>query len=110
MTKKSEDFLSRRMLCGALLIVTASLAIWCFVSLAITSIHILFADDQTEYFAQMAELAEESLRRSPPSVRDAESYIEAIRVYYPTGTKQVTGSHLDRLVERARSLAVQGFA
>jgi hypothetical protein len=53
----------------------------------------------------MAAKAAESLRQSPPDTQAAVGYLEYAHNYYPSGTKQVRGSRLDRIVERSRSLA-----
>lgn len=47
---------------------------------------------------------EEALRASTPV--KATSFLEYLVNYYPSGTKQVQGSKLDRIVETARSNAV----
>jgi len=38
---------------------------------------------------------------------DMQSRIESIRGYYPSGTKQVTGTSLDQIVERCRKLNIE---
>lgn len=59
------------------------------------------AEDQTLMFE---ECREKALQSSSP--QDIVGCIEQTLIYYPSGSKQTTGSHLDRMVERARRLAV----
>ncbi len=72
---------------------------------ALSSIHLSFADDQTDEFVRTVDAAAESLAKSPPGPRTEEAWIEHLEAYYPSGTKQVKGSRLDTITERARSLA-----
>lgn len=60
------------------------------------------ASDQTSYFAEMVEIAVQ--KAATPKALD--EYIEGVKNYYPSGTKQKVGSPLDVIVERARSQAV----
>jgi type II secretory pathway pseudopilin PulG len=78
---------------------------WQFVGSVWSSIQLSFADEQTEIFAEMAAKAAESLRQSPPGVHDAIGYLRYTHDYYPSNTKQTSGSRLDRIVERSRTLA-----
>ena len=59
------------------------------------------AEEQTLYFE---EAREQGLKSSRPE--DIVGCIEGALNYYPSGSKQTTGSHLDQVVERARRLAV----
>lgn len=59
-----------------------------------------FACEQTQIFADMRLQALES---TPSRAADCLSYVVS---YYPSGTKQETGSPLDEIVERARQEAV----
>ena len=77
----------------------------CVISWGVLSLHAAFADDQTAFFEEMVHRAETSLAESPPNIRAAKQYREAIETYYPSGTKQVVGSKLDRVVERMRMLS-----
>ncbi len=72
---------------------------------AILSLHLSFADDQTEGFVRAVDAAARLLAESPPHRRAAEDRIEYVESYYPSGTKQAKGSRLDRVVERTRALA-----
>ena len=61
-----------------------------------------FADEQTEIFQAMVGKAGEALAKSPPDAAAAVEYLCYAHRYYPSGTKQVTGSRLDNIVERGR--------
>jgi hypothetical protein len=65
------------------------------------SIRIAFAEEQTAIFDEMRDKA----RDASPS--QAIGYLEYALNYYPSGTKQVAGSRLDQVVERARGNAVR---
>jgi hypothetical protein len=65
------------------------------------SVRIALAEEQTAIFDEMRDQA----RDAPPS--RAVGYLEYAVSYYPSGTKQATGSRLDRIVERARGSAVR---
>ncbi|MGO9470681.1 MAG: hypothetical protein ACLQIB_04645 [Isosphaeraceae bacterium] len=84
---------------GAVLVI--SCAILCLVESFVTAVRIRFADDQTAVFEQMRENVE---RSDPAKAADCLSYTLS---YYPSGTKQVAGSPLDRVVERARRNALR---
>ena len=64
-------------------------------------LQVALAEEQTRFFqeAQVEGLA----RRTP---KEAREFMEAIRIYYPSGSKQKTGTRLDMVVERARSNAI----
>jgi hypothetical protein len=64
------------------------------------SIRVSFADDQTEIFDEMRTNA----LQSPPT--EAVRCLEYVVEFYPSGTKQVPGSRLDLIVERARQNAI----
>ena len=72
---------------------------------AVFSLHLSFADEQTDEFARAVDAAVKLLSDSPSNLRAAEDWIEHVESYYPSGTKQVKGSRLDRVVERTRALA-----
>jgi hypothetical protein len=65
------------------------------------TLHVSFADDQTEIFEAVRA---EALRSKPAK---AAACLEGIVNYYPSGTKQEVGSKLDRIVERARQEAIR---
>jgi hypothetical protein len=68
---------------------------------ALHSIRVAFAEDQTEILEEMRAKA----LRSNPS--EAVDFLEYATNYYPSGTKQVQDSRLDRIVERARDRSVR---
>ena len=81
----------------------------CVVSLAVAAfgwwqyvplrLRVAFADDQTQIFDAM---------RSQALAGDAAEAARCLRyvvAYYPTGTKQVPASSLNRIVERSRASA-----
>jgi uncharacterized protein (DUF849 family) len=74
---------------------------WKFVDLRI---RLALAEEQTLYF-------EEVLQQLPErqTIEEISAAIEALNNYYPSGTKQRTGSHLDAMVERARKIAIERF-
>jgi hypothetical protein len=73
---------------------------WLLFTRAKLSLQTAFADDQIATFQEMRDKA---LRSSPGEGVSCLSYVVN---YYPSGTKQQTGSHLDRLVERERQRVV----
>ena len=84
------------------ILVLALLAIGCLVQWFNIRIRAAFAEEQTQYF-------EEALRKGASTTTQSEvdTLIEAVRIYYPSGSKQISGSHLDRMVERGRRLAIE---
>jgi len=62
------------------------------------------AEEQTMYFE---ECREKALASSQPG--EMVDCIEGAMRYYPSGTKQTKGSHLDGMVERARRLTVEAI-
>ena len=64
-------------------------------------IEVVFASEQTKIFEEMRARALES----DPAA--AAGYLEYAVRYYPTGSKQRTGSRLDIMVERERATAVR---
>lgn len=64
------------------------------------SLEISFAEEQTAIFEEMRSKA---VQGSPTTAAECLQYVVA---YYPTGSKQQTGSKLDRMVERARARAL----
>jgi hypothetical protein len=69
------------------------------------SLRLALADEQTEILQNMVTKSHDALSQSPPDVSKAVGYLCYAHRYYPSGTKQLTGSRLDRIVERTRSLA-----
>jgi hypothetical protein len=62
-------------------------------------IGVSFASEQTQMFDEMRTKALQS------DAAGAAGCLEYVVGYYPSGTKQQTGSKLDRMVERERALA-----
>src|SRR5438105_15566668 len=83
----------------SLLVVAAGTLAYKLVPL---TIHVSFADDQTEIFEEMRAKAV-----SAADPHEAAGYLEYAVNYYPSGTKQDSGSRLDRVVERARRSAIR---
>lgn len=70
---------------------------WLLVDNARLSITSSFADEQTQLFHEMRDEALSS--EDPSRVADYLGYVVG---YYPSGTKQQHGTHLDAVVERNR--------
>lgn len=64
-------------------------------------IQVAFASEQTQIFDEMRTRALDS------DASGAAACLEYVVAYYPSGTKQETGSRLDRIVERERGVAVR---
>jgi hypothetical protein len=80
----------------------AILAIWGWGRYTEIRLRAALAEEQTQFFE---EVVEQALQRT--NSQDIAADIEAIRIYYPAGSKQRTGSHLDLIVERARKEAIR---
>ena len=65
------------------------------------SLRVAFAQDQIQVFQQMVAKAKSG------DQRQAEECLEYVLVYYPSGTKQRSGSQLDWIVEAWRSNAIR---
>lgn len=83
--------------CVGLVVLYGSL----FWSYGLLQINVAHANEQTEIFESMRTRA---LQSSP---REAAGFLAYAVNYYPSGSKQKTGSRLDRIVERVRERAVQ---
>jgi hypothetical protein len=64
-------------------------------------VRVALAEEQTRYFD---ECVQHALQNGTP--QDISEYIAAIKIYYPSGSKQPTGTHVDLMVERARIQAI----
>jgi hypothetical protein len=64
-------------------------------------LRIALADEQTAIFDDMRVKAERA------DATETLGYLEYTLGYYPSGTKQIEGSQLDRIVERARQNALR---
>ena len=80
-------------LVALLLAILLSWQSWNYVRLRV---EVAFAEEQTRIFAEARSKALES------SVTEAAELLDHIQYYYPSGSKQRAGSHLDRIVERDR--------
>ena len=76
-------------------------AVVCFTLMTMTNIRVALANDQTRIFDDMRRQAAAA---EPAKAAD---YLDYAVGYYPSGTKQVAGSSLDAIVERARRNAVR---
>ncbi len=76
------------------------------VTANIQQIQIAFAAEQTAIFDQMVDKARDSLSQTPPDCAQAADCLNYLHFYYPSGTKQTTGTSLDQIVERHRSLCI----
>jgi hypothetical protein len=65
-------------------------------------IHAALAEEQTRFFDEALQQAAQH-----KTTEQIAADIEAVRIYYPSGTKQRTGSHLDQMVERVRAHAIK---
>lgn len=81
-----------------LLVVVAGIAWWKYLDIRIRA---ALAEEQTQFFDEMVQQAAQR-----KTAKEIAADIEAVKIYYPSGSKQRTGSHLDRIVERARSHAI----
>lgn len=82
--------------------VLGALCVWLALNNVLINIRISLAREQTAIFDDMRE----SLEKSADPMQQVE-FLESAVGYYPSGTKQVAGSSLDRIVERARQNAVR---
>jgi hypothetical protein len=89
---------------GIISIVLIVATIFLFVGYSSLTLRLMMASDQVRIFE---ELRVRALQSNPS---EAAGYLDYIKSYYPSGTKQVAGSRLDRLVEQARSSAVREIA
>jgi hypothetical protein len=83
--------------CLILLVVSCGL----FWNCAWLTIHVAFASEQTDIFEDMRTQALKT------GVTEAAGCLQYVVLYYPSGTKQETGSRLDRIVERDRKNTVR---
>jgi hypothetical protein len=84
-------------LCGLLAFVSAAL----FVGYAPLKLRLAFASEQVHIFDEMRDKALHS------DASGAAGCLEYVVNYYPSGTKQQSGSRLDRMVESARTQSVR---
>ena len=83
--------------CAGLLVLFGSL----FWNYGWLKVRVAFASEQIQIFDEMRSRAFQS------DAAEAAGCLEYVVGYYPSGTKQETGSRLDRIVERERTLAAR---
>ena len=83
--------------CIGLVVLCGSL-FWSYGSL---KIRVAFASEQTQIFDEMRTRALQS------DAAEAAGCLQYVIGYYPSGSKQESGSRLDRMVERERTLTVR---
>lgn len=84
-------------LCIGLLVLSGSM----FWHYGLLKIRVAFASEQINIFDEMRTKALHS------DAAGAAGYLEYVAGYYPSGSKQETGSRLDRIVEHERALATR---
>jgi len=77
------------------------LYVFLFVAYAPLKLRLAMAGEQVKIFEDMRTKAVEA------SPSEAVGFLSYAANYYPSGTKQVPGSRLDRMVEQARASAVR---
>jgi hypothetical protein len=82
------------------LLVLCGLLFWNY---GVLKVQVAFASEQTQIFDDMCTKASQS---DVPGTVACLNYVVS---YYPSGTKQVTGSRLDRMVERERMTAARAI-
>ena len=97
----SAHLLKKTLLVGAV-IVLAVLAGLGWARYLLLHMHVALGEEQIGYFV---EAVNEAKAKGIPE--EIPGYIHAVTNYYPAGTKQRAGSHVDQMVEKARSLAIQ---
>jgi hypothetical protein len=85
------------LLCALLTFLSVSL----FIGYAPLKLRVAFASEQVHIFQEMREKALNS------NVPGAAGCLEYVVNYYPSGTKQESGSRLDHMVESARAQSVR---
>lgn len=83
------------------LIVVAVLCVVCAAKYTMLKLKVAFADGQVAIFEEMKASAS-----STTDPQQLSGKLEYVLNYYPTGSKQVKGTQLDRIVETARSNSI----
>ena len=86
---------------SALSLICLAFAGYWFVRWGLLRVQVALGEEQTQMFE---ECRTQALQSSDP--KRIAGLIQAAIIYYPSGTKQSIGSHVDRLVERSRHLAI----
>ena len=84
-----------------LLVVVAVLCIVCAEKYTTLKLHVVFADGQVAIFKEM-----EASAYSTTDPREMTARLEYVVNYYPSGSKQMKGTRLDRIVEAVRSNSI----
>ena len=84
----------------AAVIVMAGCLIYCMIQNGLLRVQAAWASEQIEVCHSMMQKSQTA------TAKDAISYLGYTVGYYPSGTKQVRGSTLDKAVERVRADAV----
>lgn len=92
---------SRRLVWAAALVALGLGAAFLAVQHAALTAHVMLAEEQVRFFEEMKSKATPCT-----DPRGLCGYLGAVVQYYPSGTKQASGSRLDRIVETARRNAV----
>jgi len=100
MTKVANKRWLRRL---SILVVAAAIcsAYW-FVRWGYLRLQVAMGEEQTQMFEECRTMALQSSQADQIA-----GLIHATIIYYPSGTKQTKGSHLDRMVERGRQSAIR---
>jgi len=86
---------------GSAAVLLMALCVSLFVDYAPLKLRLAMASEQVRVFEEMRTRATDA---SPP---EAVGFLSYASTYYPSGTKQILGSRLDRLVEQARASAIR---
>lgn len=86
---------------ACLLLSVSCVMLW--VEVTLLKIRAAFAVEQVQVFDWSLETA----RKTDATPKNLVDSLEGVVQYYPSGTKQITGSRLDRLVEHARQSAIR---
>jgi hypothetical protein len=89
---------------GTALVLCLLLSIGLFIRLSVLKLKIAYADGQVAIFDDMKASA--NLIENPQDLAGKLAYVVN---YYPSGSKQAAGTHLDKIVESARSNAIAGI-
>lgn len=85
-----------------LIVLLVAACLYTTTELALLKIRCAFAEDQCEIFEEMRVMA-----RNSQSEKGAVDCLNHVVNYYPSGTKQVVGSRLDKVVELQRACAIK---
>lgn len=91
-----------RIIFGVFCALLASIIAYQAIERGVHSVRLVLAEEQCQIFAEMADRASAALDGQQPDLEAAIQCLEYTHNYYPSGTKQVTGSSLDSIVENAR--------